>query len=330
LAGITDIAGVTVGHFTDPIGITGCTVVLLGGKTGAIASVSVRGAAPGTRETDLLRPGQLVEKAQAILFSGGSAYGLDAASGVVRFLEERGAGYPTSAGVVPIVPAAILYDLSIGDPKARPDANSGYSACLAARPGIIDEGSFGAGTGATVGKIHGIRQAMKGGIGTASVQILDGITVAALVAVNCFGDIVEPHNGAIIAGAREQDSFRFLNTEVEMRNGRWRERPSLTNTTIGVIATNASLSKEQVNKVAGMAHDGIARAIRPSHVMFDGDALFAVSLPEGRDETTDPMPLSAIGSAAAEMVASAIIRAVRISKGLGSVPGISDIRVLQD
>jgi L-aminopeptidase/D-esterase-like protein len=318
--------GLAIGHYTDLTGVTGCTVLLLGQDDGAVTGVSVRGAAPGTRETDLLQPGCLVEKAHAILLSGGSAFGLDAASGVMQFLEERGIGHPTTAGPVPIVPAAVLYDLSIGDPKARPDATSGYSACVAAGKQPAIEGSFGAGAGATVGKINGIGQATKGGIGIASLQILDGITVMAVVAVNCFGDVVDPDNGTIIAGVRQVGARSNLGTESILRAVRGKNVVSdTTNTTIGVVATNARLSKAQARWLADIAHDGIARTTRPSHSIYDGDTLFAVSMPSADSPVIDTGQLAAVGSAATEVVATAIIRAVRLSTGMGGVPSINEL-----
>lgn len=324
MGAITDIPGIRVGHYTDLEGITGCTVVLCG--TGAVAGVAVRGAAPGTRETDLLRPTHLVQQAHAVLLAGGSAFGLDAAGGVMRYLEEQGIGHRTSGGLVPIVPAAILYDLAIGNPKARPDAAAGYAACRAASAGPPAEGSVGAGTGATVGKVLGMQSAMKGGLGTASVTLLGDIIVGAIVAVNAYGDVVEPATGRIVAGAHDRQAGAFLDSAAQLRAGHWRSRPDGTNTVIGVIATNASLDKEQANRMADIAHDGLALAIRPAHTMVDGDVTFVLALADGSaGRPVGPLELSAIASAAVQALAEAIVRGVRLARGLGGVPGVGHI-----
>ena len=314
---MTDVPGIRVGHWTNRDAATGCTVVLC--EDGAVAGVDVRGSAPGTRETDLLRPMNLVTKAHAIVLSGGSAFGLDAAGGVMRYLEERGAGYETSGGRVPIVPAAILFDLGIGDPGVRPGAAEGYQACLSAGGREVAEGCVGAGTGATVGKAFGMERATKGGLGTTSTQGTGSVIVAALVAVNAFGDVVEPGTGRILAGPRRGDGTGFASTADLMgRGGGW-QVGFPNSTTIGVVATNARLDKEQVNKVAQMAQDGIARSIIPCHTMYDGDALFALSLGE---ETAD---VNAVGVLAAEVVSDAIVRAVKLADSLAGIPAISDI-----
>jgi L-aminopeptidase/D-esterase-like protein len=316
---ITDITGIKVGHYTDLEAATGCTVILC--ETGAVAGVDVRGSAPGTRETDLLHPMNLVEKVQAVLLSGGSAFGLDAASGVVRYLEERGFGHETMVARVPIVPAAIIFDLNIGSSKVRPGAEEGYKACLAAAEKEIPEGCIGAGTGATVGKILGIERAVKSGLGTASCKIGDEIIVAALVVVNAIGDIIDHRTGKTIAGPRNEQNDGFCSTADLLTGGAftYKRNPLATNTTLGVVATNASLTKEQVNKLAQMAQDGISRTINPSHTMYDGDAIFTLSLGDKAGDVT------VLGTAAAEVVAEAIIRAVQKAETLAGIPAIKDM-----
>lgn len=294
------IPGLRVGHWTDLDAATGCTVVLC--EAGAITGVDVRGAAPATRETDLLRPGSLVGRAHAILLTGGSAFGLSAATGVMRFLEERGAGFPTQAGPVPIVPAAALFDLGIGRSDVRPDAAAGYAACQAASD-TVGEGCVGAGTGATVAKLGGPGGSVKSGIGMAAQTLADGTQVAALIAVNAVGAVYEPRTGAPIAVPRtSQAGGRPLGG---------------TNTTIGVIATTARLDSAGVNRLATIGHDGLALAIRPAHTAYDGDTLFALSLP-GPD--AHPPDVLALGLAATEVVAEAIVRAVRAATSLHGVP----------
>lgn len=315
---ITDVPGIKVGHYTDRTAVTGCTVVLC--EEGAVAGVDVRGSAPGTRETDLLRPTNLVERIQACLLSGGSAFGLEAAGGVMRFLEERGYGHETSVGKVPIVPAAIIFDLNIGDLKKRPGIEEGYKACLVADSGEVAEGSVGAGTGATVGKILGIQRATKSGLGTASRKLRGGLIVAALVVVNAVGDVVDPWTGRLLAGPRDEQGKGFLSTVDLLMNGTAVQSRSLSeNTTLGIVATNAALSKEQANKVAQMAQDGVARSIRPSHTMHDGDVIFALSLGDNKADVTT------VGTIAAEVVAEAIVRAVQKAETLGGIPAIRDL-----
>jgi L-aminopeptidase/D-esterase-like protein len=313
---ITDVSGIKVGHYTDKKAVTGCTVVLCEG--GAVAGVDVSGSSPGTRETDLLRPGNLVEKVQAIVLSGGSAFGLDAAAGVMKYLEERGFGYETSAGKVPIVPAAIIFDLNIGDSGIRPGANEGYQACLAATDGKVTEGCVGAGTGATVGKILGVERAVKSGLGTASQKIAGDVVVAALVVVNAVGDVMEPGTGKILAGPRKPDGSGFLSTS-KLLKGEFKEAVPPLNTVIGVVATDAKISKTEANKLARVAQVGIARTIDPCHTMYDGDALFTLSLGEKQAD------LSALGAAAAEVVAEAIVRAIQKAKTLAGVPAAKDV-----
>lgn len=321
---ITDVAGVRVGHFTDTRRPTGCTVILT--TEGAVAGVDVRGAAPGTRETDLLEPGNLVERVHAILLSGGSAFGLDAAGGVVRWLEEQGVGYPAGPVRVPIVPAAILFDLGVGDPAIRPDAAAGYAACAAASGSAPAEGSVGAGAGATVGKLFGMARAMKGGIGSASLRI-GGVTVGAIVAVNAVGDVIDPATGALVAGARTAAGGRGPGAVDAILRG---ELPPALQagmaTTIGVIATDAVLTKPQARKLAQQGHDGLARTIEPSHTMWDGDTLFAVAT--GRSGL--PGNMMVLGLMAARVTAAAVLRAVLAAKGVGgpglpTVPGVSDL-----
>jgi len=306
-----------VGHYTDKEAITGCTVILC--ETGAIAGVDVRGSAPGTRETDLLRPMNLVENVQAIFLSGGSAFGLDAAGGVMRYLEERGFGYETSVIKVPIVPAAIIFDLGIGSHKIRPGIEEGYKACLAASDKEVAEGCVGAGTGATVGKILGMDKATKSGLGTASQKIADDIIVAALVVVNAVGDVVDHRTGKTVAGPRIDQNKGFLRTTELMKQDHSEQSSLSDNTVLGVVATNAMLNKEQVNKLAQMAQDGIARAIYPSHTMHDGDAIFALSM---GDKTGD---ITVLGSVAAEIISDAIVRAVDQAETLDGIPAIKDI-----
>jgi L-aminopeptidase/D-esterase-like protein len=323
---ITDVEGIRVGHFTDPRRPTGCTVILY--ERGAVAGVDVRGSAPGTRETDLLEPTNLVDKVNAIVLSGGSAFGLDAASGAVRYLDERGFGYSLGgAPPVPIVPAAVLFDLTVGDARIRPTAESGYDACTKASRGPVVEGNVGAGAGATVGKLLGNRP-MKGGIGSTSIKLANGIVVAAIVAVNCVGDVHDPSTGQIVAGALTPDGRSFLNitetlkrgTGIAAVGGRGGSGAG-ENTTIGVVATNAKFDKTEMTKIAQMAHDGFARAISPSHTMYDGDTIFAMS--------TGTSPVAAnvtgIGALAAEAVSGAIVRGVMAALSIPGYPGYREV-----
>jgi len=323
---ITDVSGIEVGQAQDDQALTGCTVVLC--RKGAVAGVDVRGSAPGTRETDLLDPVNLVEKVHAVVLAGGSAFGLDAASGVMRYLDEQAIGFDTGAGKVPIVPAAILFDLNLGKGDVRPDAEMGYRAASSASNDPPAEGNAGAGTGATIGKIFGMKSAMKSGIGTASLNV-GGLVIGALVAVNAFGDVIDPQSGSILAGARStnlgplklgQDGY-FGNTLETMKTFIGRTVLSFAtkaNTVIGVVATNAKLSKPEATKVAQMAQDGIARAIRPAHTMLDGDTIFALATGEKR---SDP---STIGAFAAEVMAQAIVRAVLHAAPAGDLPGLNE------
>lgn len=298
---ITAVRGIRVGHATKLRARTGCTVVLC--PAGAAAGVDVRGFAPGTRETDAVRPGRRVGKAHAVLLTGGSAFGLDAASGVMRYLEEHGAGFATAHALVPIVPAAVIYDLGVGDPRIRPDKAMGYRACKAATTEPASTGRLGAGTGATVGKGPGLRAA-DGGIGSACARLPSGAMVGALVVVNSVGNVIDSATGEIVAGARDELSGRWVDVAASLRRGHAPRMPG-TNTTIGVIATDAALSSAEANIVAAMAHDGIARAIRPSHTLYDGDTLFTLSTGKRRAD------VNAVGIVAAEVVAQAILNAVR-------------------
>jgi L-aminopeptidase/D-esterase-like protein len=308
---ITDVDGLKVGHHTDSRRPTGCTVVLCEG--GAVTAVDVRGSAPGTRETDLLDPLNQVEKAHAILLSGGSAFGLNAAAGVMRYLEERDIGYVTPYAKVPIVPAAILYDLRLGDPKIRPDAEAGYKACLNATSGRISEGSVGAGTGATLGKLQpGLP--MKGGIGTASFKLEGGVVIASIVAVNCVGNVMDPNTGLIIAGARSPSGSGFVDAVEWSRSGVVTESG---NTTIGVIATNVDFKKTALKKIAQMGHDGMARVINPVHTPWDGDALFAMST----GTCTATIDVGRAGTLAAAVVSQAILRAIKTATSFPEYPG---------
>lgn len=311
---ITDVKGILVGHATDLVAATGCTVILCG--HGAVAGVDVRGAAPGTRETDLLRPTQMVDRVHAVVLAGGSAFGLAAADGVMRYLEERDIGFDTGTVRVPIVPAAVLFDLPLGDARIRPTAEMGYRACEAASAGAVEEGSVGAGTGATVGKILGSLSAMKGGIGSWSLTLPGGIVVGALVAVNAFGDVRDDQTGRILAGARDPGTGAFMDSIQAVLASD--VPPAFGHTTLGVVATNAHLSKAEATRLAQVAHDGLARTIWPVHTQFDGDVIFSLSL---GDNSADMLPL---GVAAVETVAIAVKRAVQTARGLHGVPGLAD------
>ncbi|MFZ4479377.1 MAG: P1 family peptidase [Rhodoferax sp.] len=307
---ITDVPGLEVGHFTDTRRPTGCTVIIA--REGAVAGVDVRGAAPGTRETELLHPSNLVDRIHAVVLSGGSAWGLDAASGAMQWLEENNIGLPVGFGLVPIVPAAVLFDLPVGDHKIRPNAQAGYQACLAASRATPAEGNVGAGAGALVGKLFGLQRAMRGGIGSASISV-DGITVGAIVACNAMGDIVNPATGQVLAGARTADGSALLNSRDALLAGEGAQ-PVLagTNTTIGVIATDALLTKAQAHRLAVVAHDGLARSINPVHTMSDGDTLFALGT--GRAGKTAGMML--LSTMAAEVTARAVVRAAMAAYSL--------------
>jgi L-aminopeptidase/D-esterase-like protein len=333
--GLTAVAGLEVGHFTDARRPTGCTVVIA--RDGAVAGVDVRGASPGTRETELLDPVNAIDRVHAIVLAGGSAFGLDTASGVVRWLEERGIGaiVGTPADglaqpfVVPIVPAAILFDLWVGDPGIRPDAAAGYAACEAASCDAVAEGNVGAGAGASVGKLFGIARAMKGGVGTASIEV-GGITVAALVAVNAIGDVVDPRSGRIVAGARTADGKKLVGTMRALKRGelpaRLDPRHSVAAaTTLAIVATDAILTKAEATKVAQMAHDGLARSINPVHTMGDGDVVFALATGASLRVAATTL----VGALAADMLAEAVLRAVRAATGISGA-GLPDLPAAAD
>lgn len=314
---ITDVAGIEVGHFTDPRRPTGCSVVIA--REGAVAGVDVRGAAPGTRETDLLAPGNLVEQVHAIMLAGGSAWGLEAATGAVRWLEAHGVGLDVGVGRLPLVPAAVLFDLHVGDMKVRPDAAAGYAACAAATCEPPAEGNVGAGAGAVVGKMFGLQHAMKGGVGTASVTVA-GVTVGALIACNAVGDVVDPDTGRPLAGARAADGLTLRDTRHALLRGE-PPHPLLagSNTTIGVIATDARLTKVQAQRLAVAGHDGLARSINPVHTMSDGDTLFTLA--------TGHVPhhpgMMVLATMAAEAVARATVRAVLAARTLRTADGLA-------
>ena len=323
---ITDVAGITVGHAAANGRPTGCTVVLC--PEGVVCGVAVRGGAPGTRETDLLRPENSVDRVHAVLLTGGSAFGLDAAGGVMRWLEEHGHGLPVGVARVPIVPAAVLFDLWLGDARIRPDAHTGYTACEAASNAVPAQGNVGAGLGATVGKLFGIGRAMKGGIGTASVS-LQGLTVGALVAVNAIGDVLD-ESGRVVAGARSEDGRSLLGTTPSLLAGavpaHLAQAMAGTATTIGVVATNALLTKTQATQLAALAHHGLSRSVSPITV-HDGDALFALATGSAGELGKPGGELSALGAMAAEAVSRAIRNAVWAAQGLPALPAACDIPV---
>lgn len=325
---ITDVPGIKVGHAQDDEGLTGCTVVLA--EAGAAGGVDQRGGAPGTRETDALTPMHVVDKIHAVVLSGGSAFGLDAASGVMRYLSEKGIGYNTGVAKVPIVSSAVIFDLAIGNPNAHPDADMGYQACISASANEVPLGNQGVGVGATVGKILGMGQCMKSGVGSASEDLGNGIVVGAIVAVNAFGDVIDPTHGEILAGTRTlhkgpiviglgdpfADTFHLMKTLMG--------KTILTvaggsNTVVGVIATNARLNREQTNKVAQMAQDGLARTIRPSHTMMDGDTIFALAT--GKKS----VDVNIIGAYAAEAFSRSVIKAVRLAGTVNGIPALADL-----
>ncbi|MCH7682254.1 MAG: P1 family peptidase [Gemmatimonadetes bacterium] len=318
--GLTAIPGIRVGHFTLSERPTGCTVVLV--ERGAVGGVDVRGAAPGTRETDLLAPMNTVQQVHAVVLSGGSAFGLAVADGVMRYLEARQIGFDVGVARVPIVPAAILFDLDVGGrPDVRPTAECGYRAAEAATTGPVAEGNVGAGAGATVGKLLGGGRAMKAGIGSAARELASGLIVAVLVAVNAVGDVIDPSSGEVVAGARTEDGLGLVDVRNLIREGFTGNSESGRNTTLAVVATNALLDKAQINKVAQMAHDGLARAIFPVHTPWDGDVIF--SLATGDYEGEGGVFL--IGALAADLVAEAVVRAVRAAEGIPGYPAVRDL-----
>ncbi len=315
---LCDVPGVLVGHATDLEGLTGCTAVVFDRPEGAVVGVDVRGSSPGTRETDRLGPIGAVRPTHGLLLTGGSAFGLAAADGVVRFLEKSGVGLDVGVARIPLVSAAVLFDLVVGDPAARPDAAMGHEAAASARSGPFEQGSVGAGTGASVGKVLGMERAMKGGIGSASVLLEGGLVVAALVAVNAFGDVRDPDTGETLAGPRLDDGTLgdtvALLPEAVARM-RWGE-----NTTLGILATNARLTKPQAVKVAQMAHDGLARAVHPVHTTVDGDVVFAAATGEV-DAATD-----VVGVWGARVAQQAVVGAVQAAHGVDGLPSASERR----
>ncbi len=318
MKGLTDIAGIRVGHASDYDALTGCTVILCDG--GAVAGADIRGSASGTEEFPVMDPGHVTGRIHALVFAGGSAFGLEAASGVRRFLEQKGVGFETGAAKVPIIPCAILYDLGIGKANVRPTREMGETAAAAASAGAVAEGAVGAGTGATVGKALGMRQAMKSGIGSATVSLGSGVLVSALVANNAFGDVIDPATDKIVAGARQgPDSREFADAAALLKHGRGATpfRGGRENTLLAAVATNARLDKVQARKLAQYAQLGVARAVRPAHTMGDGDVAVAMSL---GDAAAD---IDALGVAAAEAVVAAILRSVRLARTLGGVPGLA-------
>ncbi len=330
---LTAVPGIRVGHWTDADAATGCTVVLMP-DFGAIAGVEVRGAAPGTRETDLLRPGTLVQRVHAIVLGGGSAFGLAAADGIMRFLENAGVGFPVRSGVVPIVPAAIIFDLPVGRSDVRPGPDQGHAAAVSASAQPVLQGSVGGGTGATVAKILGPDGALKGGTGSAARGVPGGYTIAALMVVNAFGDIVDPESAHVLAAPRSQDGHGFEDSrEVLLReDGAGNARSSVavrpdeqTNTTIGIVATDAPLTVEHANRIAIMAHSGIARTVRPSYGMGDGDTLFVVSTAAVDAPPDETLNLTAIGAAAAWTVERAVLAGITNATGLAGIPATAEL-----
>jgi L-aminopeptidase/D-esterase-like protein len=325
--GLTDVQGLKVGSHTLAEKPPGCPVILA--EKGAVGGVDVRGGAPGTRETDLLSPVNHVQVVHAVVLSGGSAFGLDAAMGAVRWLEEHDIGYPAGGVKVPIVPAAILFDLPFaGKPKVRPTADCGYKAAVAANDGPVEQGTVGAGAGATVGKMGGPGRSMKGGLGSASITLPDGLVVAAIVATNSVGDIIDPATGLVVAGARGEDGKTFIDVRKLLRAGtlgQARQPRAGENTTIGLVATNAVLTKVQAQKLAQMAHDGFARAISPVHTTGDGDTIFSLATGALAGDVDDRR-LSQIGALAAEAMADAILRSVREATSAGGVPALRDLK----
>lgn len=311
------LPGIRVGHASDYRALTGCTVVLC--EAGGVCGVDIRGSAAGTRDLAPCGPEHLVDRVHAIFLTGGSAFGLDAAAGVMQHLESRGVGFRAGRVRVPIVPGAVVFDLNLGSSKTRPDRGMALRACRRASS-LVAEGSVGVGTGATVGKLLGIAQATKGGVGFESLTIGGGVVVQALAAVNAFGDVVDPKTGRVIAGARaSRDAAQFVVTAERMFQGKVRKAFGATNTTLVVVMTNAALSKLQATKVAQMAQDGMARAVSPVHTQYDGDLVFALSVGHRKAD------LNTLGAAAAEVTAQAILRAVRKAEGLGGVPSCQDL-----
>jgi L-aminopeptidase/D-esterase-like protein len=317
LNSITDVEGLRVGHASNLSGYTGCTVVLC--EAGAVCGLDIRGSAAGTRQVDALNISHIVEQIHAILLSGGSSFGLDAATGVMRYLEGRGVGFDVGKAKIPIVPTAVIFDILFGDPAVRPTAEMGYEACLNARE-VVDEGSVGAGVGATVGKLFDPSRAMKGGIGTSSIVMADGLTVGALVVVNAFGDVIDNVTGKIIAGARvSEESLEFADTIQCLKKGYVKKQFGLVNTTLGVVATNGRFNKREITKIAQMAQGGLIKTISPVHTTFDGDLIFALAT--GVHEAD----INNVGVLSEFVVGEAIKRAVKKADGFGVVPAFRDI-----
>jgi len=315
MKGLTDISGIRVGHLSDFDAITGCTAIIC--DRGAVGGIDIRGSATGTQEVDVLSPGHVTDVVHGILLAGGSAFGLEAAAGVRRYLAAHNVGFAFGGQHIPIVPAAILFDLAIGKPGVHPNVAMGEAAAAAATADAVKEGCVGAGTGATVGKLFGIRRAMKSGIGSWTVTLPGGVLVSALAAVNAVGDIRDPANGKLVAGARQSaTSHDLANTEAEMMRGA-RIGGSNGNTTLAVVATNAKLNKVQAGKLAQFASLGVARTIYPVNTMVDGDTTFALSCGE---LTAD---INTLGVAAAEAMAQSVLRAVRLARSMGGVPGLA-------
>jgi L-aminopeptidase/D-esterase-like protein len=321
MGSITDVPGIRVGHASNRDAMTGCTVVLC--EEGAVGGVEIRGSASGTRQLDALYPVHVVQRVHAILLTGGSSFGLDAAGGVMRYLEEKGKGFDVGVTKVPIVPAAVIFDLSIGDSRVRPDAAMAYQACRHASSEAVEEGSVGVGTGATVGKLFGQSRACKGGVGTASLKGKAEVVVGALVAVNALGDVMDERTGEILAGLRDEEGKRLVSTTGLLRQGVWQERfgqPYRGNTTIGVVATNVALTREDAIKVAQMTHNGLARVISPINTTFDGDIVFSLSLGRHAGDVNH------VGSLAEAAVIEAVKRAIMKADGFGVIPAYRDLQ----
>jgi len=321
MGAITDVPGIRVGHASNVEAMTGCTVVIC--EEGAVGGVEIRGSATGTRQLDSLYPAHVVQQVHAVLLTGGSSFGLDAVGGVMRYLEERGKGFDVGVTRVPIVPAAVIFDLSIGDKQVRPDAAMGYQACLHASSDVVEEGSIGVGTGATVGKLFGQERACKGGVGTASLKGKAGVVVGALVAVNALGDVVDERTGEILVGLRDEKGIGFVSTSELLRQGVWQGRfgqPYRGNTTIGVIATNVALTREDAIKVAQMTHNGLARVISPINTTFDGDIVFALSLGQHAGDVNH------VGALAEAAVIEAVKRAIIKADGFGIIPAYRNLQ----
>ncbi|SHH47958.1 P1 family peptidase [Tepidibacter thalassicus] len=311
---ILDVKGIKVGQVEDNKGLTGCTVIIC--EKGAVCGVDVRGSAPGTRETDLLNPINLVDKVHAVVLSGGSAFGLESTCGVMKYLEERNIGFDVGVTKVPIVVGAVLFDLHLGDYRARPNFNMGYKACELSSDNILKQGNYGAGCGATVGKFRGIDYSMKGGVGSYSICLDNGLVVSAIVAVNPFGDVYE--NGNIIAGALDDDKRLFINTFEAMKRGLTCKDFSIQNTTIGAIVTNAKLNKNECTKISQMAHDGYARAINPIHTMLDGDTIFTLATGEIEAD------VNVVGTLAVQVMEKSIINGVKNAQSVLDIPCYKD------